>query len=263
MVRQYWPAEAMAQKLAALRDIAELVGAESPKEAEDVLLWFTIDKLGAFLCKLSTGARFARQLEALRARLGAVGELRAVIERLRALRDGADTPEACSAQARSCLQPLECARACWETWQEMAILAERLGAAGAYNGSKGREGSGKNSVKRAAMAPPCGAGVATARRMVSLSVRAVGCGRPAAGRQAGAAAGRRGGSAAARPAGAAERAAVLPTAARRAAKAADARSAPRLAPGRGRHAGEPRCHAHQRHQGRADGNPGQGRGQAL
>ena len=92
-------------------------------------------------------------LERLRTQLGAEGELDAAIDEACAERrahGGADSLEACHAQAARCLCVLDCGRKRWPMWESSAkgLLYERLGALSANNGSYVKEGDG---VELAAM----------------------------------------------------------------------------------------------------------------
>ncbi|KOO31456.1 hypothetical protein Ctob_008335, partial [Chrysochromulina tobinii] len=152
-VRPYWPQSKLDSKLETLRQIAALIGASCPEEAEDVVLSLSLEQVGNYLHRLAADPDFLNELRERRTALGAEGCLDKVLDDARKERrahGGDDSPAACQAQARRCLRVLDVGRERWPIWEasRSKMLYERLGALSANNGSYVKEGDG---VELAAM----------------------------------------------------------------------------------------------------------------
>ena len=126
-VSSYWPQEELEAKLEVLRQIAALIGASCPAEAEDVALSLSLEQVGAYLHRLAVDPATLNQLRELRTALGAEGSLDEVLADAHEERS-AHSLALCRAQANRCLRVLDTGRERWPVWEadRSKVLYERL-----------------------------------------------------------------------------------------------------------------------------------------
>ena len=114
-----------------LRQIAALIGASCPAEAEDVVLSLSLEQVGTYLHRLAVDPATLNQLRELRTALGAEGSLDEVLtdaHEERSAHGGDDSLALCRAQANRCLRVLDTGRERWPVWEadRSKVLYERL-----------------------------------------------------------------------------------------------------------------------------------------